>query len=226
MRAVNQFGTNPTEFGTVIYQASLDGSLWRLVMAAHQYKLNNPSDPIAALDFSRAYWANQLTFGKEHPSDEARRQISGWFEEAARDAKNSASSLPENTEAHLAYGTYLQYFVMGMGKVPAMLKEFKKAEELSPQRGDVHAAMAEAYFGDGSYTNSNADKVIREAHMALNLDHRQTEMYFLIASAYWQKNDFKNDELYIRKYLNANPSAATRPDIVRAEAILKTKLHE
>lgn len=221
-KAVEQYGENNFQFRSVVYQAQLDKSLWRLTLAAHEYLLLKPTDPARECSFAQVYWQPQRT--QEQVPEAEQKKIAALYDEAVRDTKDAARKMPRSVDAHLTYGKYLQYFVMGMGKVPQMQAEYKKAAALTPNVGEVHFRLADAYFSSGPLTHSQIMTMIAEYKKAVALDPRQTESYFSLAACYYRLQDWKSDRLYINKYLELHPEYATRPDIVAVQKMLKEKL--
>lgn len=223
-QAVQQYGENNFQFGAVVYQATLDKNLWRLTLAAHDYLQEKPKDPVRQCTFAQAYWQAIQAGGNESVSPATAKQLQLWFEEAVRDTENAVKKMPRSIYANLIYGDYLLYNVMGMQKVPMMLHAYQQAVTLAPDLGYAHYKLAMGYFGSGDYSSKNEDRVISELKKALALDPRLTESYFSMAGAYWQKGDYKNVRFCVTKYLNLHPEQATRPDIVRTQAMLREKL--
>ena len=208
----------------MVYQAYLDKNLWRLAIAAHDYLSQKPGDTARECSFAQAYWRSQRLAAREQVPSDKQRQLAGWYEEAIRDTQNAARKMPRSVEAHLAYGEYLQYFVMGTGKVPQMQAEYKKAVALTPQVGEVHCRLADAYFSSGPLTPPQVRTMIAEYQKAVALDSRQTESYFFISASYYRLQDWKNVRLYLNKYLTLHPEAATRADTIAVQKILAEKL--
>ncbi len=223
-QAVQQYGENNFQFNAACYQAALDKSLWRLAIAAHDYLQGKPKDPVRECSFAQAYWQSQEAGLSESVSPLVAKQLQSWFEEAVRDTQDAVKKMPRSVNAHLAYGTYLQYFVMGMGKVPQMQAEFKKAVALAPNVGAYHFLLANAYFGSGPLTRPEIETMIAEYKKAIALDPRQTESYFFLAASYSRLQDWTDDRHYLNKYLSLHPEAASRPDIVATRKMLAEKL--
>ena len=200
-KAVQQYGENNFQFRSVVYQAYLDRNLWRLAIAAHEYLHRKPGDPIRECTFAQAYWRSQHLAGREQVPPEKQHQLASWYDESVQVTQDAAKKMPRSVDAHLVYGEYLQFFVMGMGKVPQMQAEYKKAVALTPQVGEVHYRLADAYFSSGPLTRPQIKTMISEYQKALELDPRQTESYFFIAASYYQLQDWKEVQLHINKYL-------------------------
>lgn len=225
-QAVQQYGENNSQFGAVVYQAYLDNNLWRLAIASHDALSQKPSDPVRECSFAQVYWRSQRLAVREKVPTDKQRQLAGWYDEATRVTQDAAKKMPRSAEAHLAYGEYLQYFVMGMGKVPQMQAEYKRAVALTPEVGEVHYRLADAYFGSGPLTPPQIRTMIMEYQKAVALDPRQTESYFFISASYYRLQDWKNVRIYLNKYLALHPEAATRADTIAVQRILLEKLGE
>ena len=223
-QAVQEYGENNFQFGAVCYQAALDKNLWRLALAAHDHLSAKPKDPMRECSFAQAYWESQQAGVSETVPPAIAKQLQNWFDEAVRDTQDAVKKMPRSVNAHLVYGEYLQYFVMGMGKVPQMQAEFKKAVALAPNVGAYHFLLANAYFGSGPLTRPEIKTMIAEYKKAIALDPRQTESYLGIAASYYQLQDWVNDRRYLNKYLSLNPKAASRPDIIAIRKMLAEKL--
>lgn len=223
-KAVNQYAGDSFKFGAVVYQAELDKNVWQLALAAHHYLQQKPHDPQRKCSFAMAYWRSQQV--RETVPPAARKQLDGLFEEAARDSKEAATSLPKSAAAHLNYGQYLLSFVPGLEKVKPMLHEFQTAVSLRPDLGEMHFWLAEGYSGSGDSSNGTVDKIIAEATKSVASDPRLANSYYLIASVYdWPSHrNLKMSKLYLDKYLSARPEQATRPDVVAFQKYLKEKL--
>ena len=223
-QAVQEYGENNFQFDAVCYQAALDKNLWRLALAAHDYLREKPKDPVRECSFAQAYWESQQSGASETVPPIAAKQLQGWFEEAVLDTQDAVKKMPRSINAHLVYGQYLQYFVMGMGKVPQMQAEFKKAVALAPNVGQYHFLLANAYFGSGPLTRPEIRTMIAEYKKAIALDPRQVESYFFLACSYDQLQDYKDERHYLNKYLSLRPAAASRTDIIAIQKDLKEKL--
>ncbi len=224
-KAVQQYAGNCEKFRAVAYQAYLDKSLWRLALAAHQFLQQKPNDPQRECSFATAYWQAQSPVGvHETVPPTASPQLQGLYNEAVRDSEEAASRLPNSVAAHLNYGYYLQYFVMGMGKVPAMLREYERAVQLAPDMGYAHAMLADAYAGSGNYSRKMNDKIIAEGQKAVALDPRQTEPYFLMAAAYCCTNRYKAAQFYLSKYLQLAPNATANPGVAPMQRSIQQHL--
>jgi tetratricopeptide (TPR) repeat protein len=223
-KAVQQYADNNFQFDAVVYQAYLDKNLWRLAIASHDYLKEKPKDPVRECSFAQAYWKSQQPGIPENVPLPVAKELRGWFEEAVRDTEEAVKKLPKSIYANLTYGDYLQNFVMGMEKVPAMLHAYQQAVALAPELGYAHYKLAMGYFCSGNNSAENEDKVLAQLKKALVLDPRLTESYFSMAGAYWQKGDYKNVKRSLHKYLALHPEQASRPDIIRTQQILKQKL--
>ncbi len=223
-KAVQQYAENNFQFDAVVYQAYLDKNLWRLTLAAHAYLLEKPNDAARECSFAQAYWKAQQPGVPEIVPPDATKQLQGWFDEAVRSTEDAVKKMPKSVYANLTYGHYLQYYVMGMEKVPKMLHAYRQAVALAPNLGYAHYQLAMGYFNSGDSDSKKPDKVLSELRKAIALDPRLTEGYELMAAAYWQKGDYKKDKFYLDKYLRLHPDQANRPDIVRTQQILKEKL--
>jgi len=223
-QAVQQYGENNFQFGAVVYQAYLDKNLWRLAIAAHDSLGQKPGDPMRECSFAQAYWRSQRLAAREQVPPDRQRQLAAWYDEAVRDTEDATRKMPRSADAHLVYGEYLQYFVMGMGKVPQMQAEYKKAVALTPQVGEVHQRLADAYFSSGPLTPPQIMTMISEYKRSVALDPRQTESYFFISASYYRLKDWKNVQHYLNKYLQLHPEATSRPDTIAVRKILAQKL--
>ena len=223
-QAVQQYGGNNFQFRAVVYQAYLDKNLWRLAIAAHDSLNQKSSDPVWECSFAQAYWRSQRFGTREQVPPDKQRQLAAWYDEAIRNTQDAAKKMPRSVDAHLVYGEYLQYFVMGMGKVPQMQAEYKKAIALTPQVGELHYRLADAYFGSGPLTHPQIWTMIAEYNKAVALDPRQTESYFFISASYYKLQDWKNVQHYLDKYLMFHPEAASRADIIAVRKMLVLKL--
>lgn len=221
-QAVQQYAENNFQFRAVVYQAQLDKNLWRLALASHDYLHEKPKDPVREYSFAQAYWASQQV--RENIPSPDRAKLAALYDEAVHDTQDAAKKMPRNVDAHLVYGFYLERFVMGMGKVPQMQAEFKKAVALTPNVGEVHAQLADAYFSSGPLTRSEIGTMITEYKKAISLDPRQTESYFFLACSYDHVQDYTNERHYLNKYLSLHPEAASRPEIVAVRKMLAEKL--
>lgn len=89
----------------------------------------------------------------------------------------------------------------------------------------MHTIMlANAYSSSADYSIPTSDKIIAESKRAVELAPRQKESYTLIAAAYWNKKDYRAAKLYMDKYIQVNPQAANRPDVVGEQKELAKKL--
>lgn len=224
-RAAREFADDSFKFRACVYQAQLDKSLWRLTLAAYDYLQQKKKNPERECSFASAYWQSQGVDVHEAVPPDKRKQLQGLQEETARCSKDAAEKLPGSVSAHLSYGQYLMYFVMGYEKVPLMLAEFKKAVVLQPEMGLTHYWLALGYFNSENNNSAiTSNLVIKEATKAVEMDPRLTTSYFWISCAYWAKSDYKQDKIYLDKYLKFHPEAANRPDIVRAQEETQKKL--
>jgi len=223
-QAVQEYAENNYQFRSVVYQAYLDKNLWQLAIAAHDYLHQKPNDPARECSFAQAYWRSQRVGIREQVPPDKQRQINSWYDEALRDTQDAVKKMPRSVDAHLVYGEYLQFFVMGMEKVPQMQAEYKKAVALAPGVGELHHRLADAYFGSGALTRPQVQFMIAEYRKAVALDPRQTESYFFLAASYYQLQDWKSDRFYLNKYLSLHPEAASRPDVVAIRKMLAEKL--
>lgn len=223
-QAVQQYGENNFQFEAACYQAALDKNLWRLALVAHDYLREKPKDPARECSFAQVYWKSQQVGVSETVPPAVAKQLQGWFDEAVLDTQDAVKKMPRSVSAHLTYGTYLERFVMGMGKVPQMQSEFKEAVALSPNVGQYHFQLADAYFSSGPLTRSEKEAMIAEYKRAVALDPRQTESYFFLAASYYQLQDWTNDRRYLNRYLKLRPEAASRPDIIATQKMLMEKL--
>jgi tetratricopeptide (TPR) repeat protein len=221
-QAVQQYGENNFQFRAVVYQARLDKKLWRLALASHDYLRERPKDPVRECSFAQAYWASQQV--REEVPAVDQKKLAGLYDEAVRDTQDAVKNMPKNVDAHLTYGFYLERFVMGMGKVPLMQAEFKKAVALTPNVGEVHAQLADAYFSSGPLTHPEVERMIAEYKKAVALDPRQTQCYLFLSGSYDRVQDYMNERRYLNKYLSLHPEEASRSDIVAAQKHLTDKL--
>jgi tetratricopeptide (TPR) repeat protein len=223
--AARQYAGNCEKFRAVAYQAYLDKSLWRLALAAHESLQQKPDDPQRECSFATVYWQAQSPVGvHEAVPAAARAQLQGLYNEAVEDTKEAARRMPASVAAHLNYGYYLQYFVMGMGKVPSMLREYERAVALAPDMGYAHAMLTNAYFGSGDESQKTVDKIIAEGEKAVALDPRQTEPYFLMAAASCWANRYKAAQSYLSKYLKLAPDATANPGVAPMQQSIQQHL--
>ena len=223
--AVQQYAGNNFLFNAVTYQAFLDRNLWRLTLAAHDALAKEPNNIALKCSFTMAYWQSQSPVGvHEDVPTAARTQLQGMYAEALRDTKEAVQKLPNSVSAHLNYGYYLQWFVMGMEKVPAMLREYQAAVRLRPDLGYVHAALAQAYAGSGDYGTATSDKIIAECKRAVALDSRLIEPYSTMAAAYCWKNDYRSANIYLNKYLKLNPEGIRNEGTFRMKQSIEQEL--
>ncbi len=212
-RAVHEYADDSFSFRAVVYQALLDKNTWQLALAAHEYLMQKPTSPERECSFAEAYWQTQQISAPENVPPSARKQLQQLYDEAVRDTKDAAIKNPASVAVHLNYGSYLQYFVPGMGKVPLMQHEFEKAVALRPDLADTHYRLSMAYFGSGDYSKKNCDRTVREAKRALALNPRLIDSYNLIIGAYYTVKDWRMVKTYLDKYVSVNPGAADRPDV-------------
>ena len=224
-QAIQQYGENNFQFDAVVYQAYLDKNMWRLTIAAHNFLREKPKDPVRECSFAQAYWSSQRPGVSEIVPQAAAKQLHGWFDEAVLDTQDAVKRMPKSIYAHLTYGDYLQYFVMGMQKVPAMLHTYQQAVALAPGSGYAHHQLALGYFGSGDGSAETVKKIVNEAKKAVALDPRLTDSYFWIACVYsWPgQPDYRVSSLYLDKYLQAQPAQAGRLDVLSLRKFLKEK---
>jgi len=95
-RAVKEYGHNPANFEACIYQAELDKSLWRLMLAAHDALVAKPKDAYLKCCFAEAYWRVSTIMGRtETVPKETIDAMSSMSSEAARDTEQGAVELPQ-----------------------------------------------------------------------------------------------------------------------------------
>ncbi len=218
-KAVKQYASNSNKFRAVVYQAMLDKHSGPLALATHRYLLLKPNDPERKCSFATAYWQTQFPGVRQNISPKDVKQLQGLYQEAVQDTKEAAQKLPHSVAAHINYARYLQYFVYGTEKVPAMVREYQKVVALEPHQAEAHYALAMAYLGTGDYSVETSHKAIAELKQAVKLNPRLTESYsYMAASCSWV-NNWKEAKFYLQQYIRVNPKAATRPDVV---AVMKT----
>lgn len=223
-KAVREYADHSDQFRPCVYQAYLDKSLWRLALAAHAYLQQKPGDAERECSFAQAYWQSQEYDTNEKVPADAATQLKGLYNEALQDTKDAANKLPHSVAAHLTYGQYLQYFVMGTAKVPQMLHEYKAAVALMPASGELHFRLADALFSSGDFSPPRIAEMISEYKKAVQLDPHLAESYSGIAASYWQEKDWQGVKIYIDKYVAARPDVANRADVVAMRKTLTEKL--
>ncbi|GEM_PF-2004468 len=226
-RGVRQYADDGYKFSAVVYQALLDKNVWRLALASHRYLQQKPGDPQRECSFATAYWRSQEIGVTEHMPPDAKQQLRGLYDEAARDAEDAATKMPGSYQAHTTYAQYLQHFVFGKAKVARMFSEYRMAVALRPDLGDAHYHLAMGYAGSGDFSAETADKAISEFKEAVALDPRLKESYFHIAAAYClpAKHNYKAAQLYFDRYLKVSPAAANAPGVPYMRKVIQAKVN-
>ena len=223
-RAVAEYADTCDPFASCVYQAAVDKSTWRLVLASLAYLKEKPESGDRECSFAQAYLQYTRSGPYEQVSAKASKELETAYLAALNAARDAPRRLPNSSRAHLTCGLFIKQFEMGFQKVSPMLTELRKAVQLSPASGECHRCLAEGYMSSGDETSPMIEKIIAESKLALKCDPRQTTSWFyMCAACCWPaKADYKAARIYLDNYLKGAPE--NNPGVPGIQKLLQEKL--